>query len=157
MRTGCQGQCLPLPPIPHCPGCFAMSSGIPFSGGGLLPRLSSGRPGRESRESVSYSAQETAPPQLHSQPPCPGARQQHSGPCFSPPEALPPAPSQARQPLLRPYIYVTARRNEVQMSFSKWQAPADSFCLLAAIIAAPSLPFMPRSAQTPFCLCQGFY
>ena len=100
--------------------------------------------------------------QFHSQSPFPGAGQQDPEPVF-PLEALSLDPSQAQQPSNTPPpppcgpLYVTAMRNEVQMSFSIWWAPADSFCRSAAVIAAPYLPFMPCSAQTPFCLCQRVY
>lgn len=136
MTAGC-----PCQSLPSYPGCFAMASGTPFSGRGLAPQagLSEGKQGN-GPATISFRAS------------LPQSQAAALWTLPIPPETLPPAPSQARQTpltLLCGPLYVTAVRNEVQMSFSKWQAPADGFCLSVALIAVPSLPFMPCSAQTP--------
>ena len=136
-------------PCSHCPVCLAIASGASFSRGG------SGFPGWAALMKPRWRRDQLLGTQFHSQSPLPKAREQDSKPSFAP-EALSLAPSQAQQPPPPP-LYVTAMRNEVQMSFSTRRAPADSFCRLAAITAAASLLCIPCSAQTSFCLCQGVY
>lgn len=136
-------------PCSHCPVHLAIASGASFSRGG------SGFPGWAGLMKPRLRKDQLLGTQFHSQSPLPTAREQDSKPSFTP-EAPSLAPSQPQQPPPPPF-YVTAVRNEVQMSFSTRRAPADSFCRLAAVTAAASLLCIPCSAQTSFCLCQGVY
>ena len=115
---------------PGCPVCFAMASGAPFSRGGADFPGWAGL--MKTRKSIRYSAQEMAL-QFHSRSPFPGPDSRTLNPSFphwKPYSWTLPRPNDTptHTHLSVAPLHVTAMRNEAQMSFSTWQAPADSFC-----------------------------